>query len=160
MAAVTAEATTGMRLAMTGISDIQINETGTSELHRRHKTSLEQSDGAFLRVKVTDQLYIDRLLLTKKIEIHHHTTAEWILNQATRANVYVKTPSMSDTFGGGNGGDRYTNGLLIFSRTMKRINKKFGDHGEKIVFDIIVDDVNIKDNQVLSTFRKILDYLK
>ncbi len=152
------EATTGMRLAMTGISDIQVNETGTSELHKRHRTSLEQSDGAFLRVKVTDQLYIDRLLLTKKIDVGHHATAEWILNQAARANVFVKTPSMSDTFGGGSG-DKYTNGLLIFSRTMKRINNKFGDSGEKIVFDIVVDDLNIKDKKVLQTFRKILDYL-
>jgi len=151
--------TTGMRLAMTGTSEIKVNETGTSELHKRHKTSLEPSDNAFLRVKVTDQLYIDRLLLTKKIDVHHHMTAEWILDQATRANVFVKTPSMSGTFGGGKG-DKYTNGLLLFSRTMNRIKKKFGRTGEKLAFDIIVDDVNIKDVKALQMFRKILDHLR
>jgi len=150
---------TGMKQAMTGTSDIKINETGTRELHQRHRTALEQGEGAFLRVKVTDQLYIDRLLLTKKIDIHHHLTAEWILGQATRANVFVKTPSMNGTFGGGKG-DKYTNGLLLFSRTMNRIKKKFGDAGEKLAFDIIVDDVNIKDAKALQVFRKILDHLR
>jgi len=144
---------------MTGTFEIKVNEVGTSELHLRHKTSLEQSDNSFLRVKVTDQLYIDQLLLSKKIDVHHHMTAEWILGQATRANVFVKTPSMDIAFGGGKG-DRYTNGLLLFSRTMRRIKKKFGIEGEKIAFDIIVDDIHIQDAKKLQVFRKILDYLR
>jgi hypothetical protein len=144
---------------MIGNSEIKVNETGTVELHQRHRTALEQSDNAFLRVRVTDQLYIDQLLLTKKIDIQHHMTAEWILDQATRANIFVKTPSMDGTFGGGKG-DKYTNGLLVFSQTMRRIKKKFGNTGEKLAFDIIVDDVNIKDEKALRVFRKILDYLK
>jgi len=142
---------------MTGISDIKVNETGTNELHKRHKTSLEQGDGGFLRVKVTDQLYIDRLLLDKKIEVSHHITAEWILHQATKANVYVKTPSMDDTFGGGSG-DKYTNGLLVFSRTMNKIKKKFGEEAERIVFDIVVDDLRITDKSKISKLKEILDY--
>ena len=146
-----------MRLTMTGISDIKVNETGTNELHKRHKTSLEQGDGGFLRVKVTDQLYIDRLLLDKKIEVSHHITAEWILHQATKANVYVKTPSMDDTFGGGSG-DKYTNGLLVFSRTMNKIKKKFGKEAERIVFDIVVNDLRITDKSKISKLKKILDY--
>ena len=66
---------------------------------------------------------------------------------------------MSGTFGGGKG-DKYTNGLLLFSRTMNRIKKKFGRVGEKLAFDIIVDDVNIKDVKALQMFRKILDHLR
>jgi hypothetical protein len=149
---------TGMKQAMTGISDIQVNETGTRELHQRHRTALEQGDGAFLRVKVTDQLYIDRLLLSKKIDLQQHSTAEWILKQATQANIFVKTPSMMGSFGGGSG-DKYTNGLLIFSRTMRKIKNKFGIEAEKIVFDIIVDDLNITDKEKLKTFRRALDFL-
>mgnify|MGYP003666359817 CR=1 FL=1 len=149
---------TGMKQAMTGNSEIKINETGTRELHQRHRTALEQGEGAFLRVKVTDQLYIDRLLLSKKLDIHQHSTAEWILKQATQANVFIKTPSMTGVFGGGSG-DKYTNGLLIFSRTMRKIKNKFGVEAEKIVFDIIVEDLHITDKEKLKTLRRALDFL-
>tara|TARA_R110000744_G_scaffold4372_2_gene15900 strand:+ start:609 stop:1046 length:438 start_codon:yes stop_codon:yes gene_type:complete len=143
---------------MTGNSDIKINETGTRELHQRHKTTLEQGEGAFLRVKVTDQLYIDKLLLSKNLDLQQHSTAEWVLKQAMQANVFVKSPSMMGTFGGGSG-DKYTNGLLIFSRTMRKIKNKFGVEAEKIVFDIVVDDLNIKDKEKLKTLRRALDFL-
>tara|TARA_R110000751_G_scaffold2011_1_gene7891 strand:+ start:609 stop:1046 length:438 start_codon:yes stop_codon:yes gene_type:complete len=143
---------------MTGNSDIKINETGTRELHQRHQTTLEQGEGAFLRVKVTDQLYIDKLLLSKNLDLQQHSTAEWVLKQAMQANVFVKSPSMMGTFGGGSG-DKYTNGLLIFSRTMRKIKNKFGVEAEKIVFDIVVDDLNIKDKEKLKTLRRALDFL-
>tara|TARA_R110002051_G_scaffold261199_1_gene321108 strand:- start:1168 stop:1605 length:438 start_codon:yes stop_codon:yes gene_type:complete len=143
---------------MTGNSDIKINETGTRELHQRHRTALEQGEGAFLRVKVTDQLYIDKLLLSKNLDLQQHSTAEWVLKQAMQANVFVKSPSMMGTFGGGSG-DKYTNGLLIFSRTMRKIKNKFGVEAEKIVFDIVVDDLNIKDKEKLKTLRRALDFL-
>tara|TARA_R110002153_G_scaffold15947_3_gene56656 strand:- start:40 stop:477 length:438 start_codon:yes stop_codon:yes gene_type:complete len=143
---------------MTGNSDIKINETGTRELHQRHRTTLEQGEGAFLRVKVTDQLYIDKLLLSKNLDLQQHSTAEWVLKQAMQANVFVKSPSMMGTFGGGSG-DKYTNGLLIFSRTMRKIKNKFGVEAEKIVFDIVVDDLNIKDKEKLKTLRRALDFL-
>jgi hypothetical protein len=149
---------TGTKQAMTGNSDIKINETGTRELHQRHKTTLEQGEGAFLRVKVTDQLYIDKLLLSKNLDLQQHSTAEWVLKQAMQANVFVKSPSMMGTFGGGSG-DKYTNGLLIFSRTMRKIKNKFGVEAEKIVFDIVVDDLNIKDKEKLKTLRRALDFL-
>ena len=80
---------TGTKQAMTGNSDIKINETGTRELHQRHRTTLEQGEGAFLRVKVTDQLYIDKLLLSKNLDLQQHSTAEWVLKQAMQANVFV-----------------------------------------------------------------------
>jgi hypothetical protein len=149
---------TGTKQAMTGNSDIKINETGTRELHQRHRTALEQGEGAFLRVKVTDQLYIDKLLLSKNLDLQQHSTAEWVLKQAMQANVFVKSPSMMGTFGGGSG-DKYTNGLLIFSRTMRKIKNKFGVEAEKIVFDIVVDDLNIKDKEKLKTLRRALDFL-
>jgi hypothetical protein len=149
---------TGTKQAMTGNSDIKINETGTRELHQRHRTTLEQGEGAFLRVKVTDQLYIDKLLLSKNLDLQQHSTAEWVLKQAMQANVFVKSPSMMGTFGGGSG-DKYTNGLLIFSRTMRKIKNKFGVEAEKIVFDIVVDDLNIKDKEKLKTLRRALDFL-
>ena len=149
---------TGTKQAMTGNSDIKINETGTRELHQRHRTALEQGEGAFLRVKVTDQLYIDKLLLSKNLDLQQRSTAEWVLKQAMQANVFVKSPSMMGTFGGGSG-DKYTNGLLIFSRTMRKIKNKFGVEAEKIVFDIVVDDLNIKDKEKLKTLRRALDFL-
>ena len=149
---------TGTKQAMTGNSDIKINETGTRELHQRHRTALEQGEGAFLRVKVTDQLYIDKLLLSKNLDLQQHSTAEWVLKQAMQANVFVKSPSMMGTFGGGSG-DKYTNGLLIFSRTMRKIKNKFGVEAEKTVFDIVVDDLNIKDKEKLKTLRRALDFL-
>ena len=149
---------TGTKQAMTGNSDIKINETGTRELHQRHRTALEQGEGAFLRVKVTDQLYIDKLLLSKNLDLQQHSTAEWVLKQAMQANVFVKSPSMMGTFGGGSG-DKYTNGLLIFSRTMRKIKNKFGVEAEKIVFDIVVGDLSIKDKEKLKTLRRALDFL-
>ena len=65
---------------------------------------------------------------------------------------------MTGVFGGGSG-DKYTNGLLIFSRTMRKIKNKFGVKAEKIVFDIIVEDLHITDKEKLKILRRALDFL-
>ena len=77
---------------MTGTSEIQVNDLGTTELHKQHRVQLEPSDGAFLRGSVVDQIYIDKLLLSNELSMQQHATAEWFLNQAVKANVYVTTP--------------------------------------------------------------------
>jgi len=144
---------------MTGNSDIQVNDTGTSSLHQRHRTALEPSDGTFLRVRVIDQLFIDKLLLKKKLTLNQHYTAEWILAQAVRANVYLKTPSMEAGYSGGKTKDNYSNSLLIFSRTMKRIISKFGYGGERLVFDLVVDNLEVKDESKIKKLIEILNYM-
>ena len=144
---------------MTGSSDTQINDMGTPSLHQRHRTALEPSDGVFLRVRVTDQLFIDKLLLKKTITMDQHCTAEWILSQAVRANVYLKTPSMDSGFSGGKAKDKYSNNLLIFSRTLKRIITKFGYSGESLVFDLIVNNLEVKDEQKIKKLIEILNYM-
>lgn len=144
---------------MTGSSDAQINDMGTPSLHQRHRTALEPSEGSFLRVRVTDQLFIDKLLLNKTITMDQHYTAEWILSQAVRANVYLKTPSMDSGFSGGKAKDKYSNNLLIFSRTLKRIITKFGYSGENLVFDLIVNNLEVKDEQKIKKLIEILNYM-
>ena len=120
---------------------------------------LEQSEGAFLRVRVTDQLFVDKLLLSKKIEIKQHATAEWILNQAVRANVYLKSPSMDSGFSGGKAKDKYTNSLLILSRTLKKVSVKFGHGGERLVFDLVIDNLETRDEDKIKQLAKILTYM-
>lgn len=144
---------------MTGNSDIQVNDTGTVALHHRHRTVLEPSDGTFLRVRVTDQLFIDKLLLKKKLTLTQHHTAEGILAQAVRANVYLKTPSMEAGFSGGKAKDKYSNSLLIFSRTMKRIISKFGYGGERLVFDLVINSLEVRDDSKIKKLIEILNYM-
>tara|TARA_R110002153_G_scaffold81343_2_gene206219 strand:+ start:3738 stop:4184 length:447 start_codon:yes stop_codon:yes gene_type:complete len=144
---------------MNGSSDIQVNDMGTSSLHQRHKTVLEPSEGSFLRVRVTDQLFIDKLLLKKTITMDQHYTAEWILRQAVRANVYLKSPSMDSGFSGGKAKDKYSNNLLIFSRTLKRITTKFGYGGEKLAFDLIVNNLETNDEKQIKKLIEILIYM-
>ena len=146
---------------MTGTyrEDVKVNDLGTAEIHKRHKTSLEQSDGAFLRVRVKDQLVIDDLLLKRKIDCFHHSTAERILSQAVMANVYLKTTPMDAGVYDGNSSDRYTNHLLIFSRTLKRIITKFGYDGERLVFDVVVNNTPISNDDEVKRLKLILTYL-
>ena len=143
---------------MTGTSEIQVNDLGTTELHKQHRVQLEPSDGAFLRGRVVDQIYIDKLLLSNELSMQQHATAEWFLNQAVKANVYVTTPNFSLGFGGKKNSN-YTNHLLALSRTMRKVYKKFGAEGGRILFQTIVDNLNIKSESKMKLFKNILDYL-
>jgi|TARA_R110000803_G_scaffold163303_3_gene226926 predicted polyphosphate/ATP-dependent NAD kinase len=145
---------------MTGTyrADVRVNDLGTAEIHKRHKTSLEQSDGAFLRVRVKDQLFIDELLLKRKIDCFHHAIAEKILSEAVRASVYIKSPSM-EAGGLGSIASKYSNYLLIFSRTLKRIITKFGCDGERLVFDVVVNNTPISNDDEIKKLKEILTYL-
>jgi hypothetical protein len=85
---------------MTGtLKNKQVNDIGTAALHRRHVISLEQADSGVGRARVSDQMFIDKLLLKKSITIRHHQAAERILSQAVQAGVYLKSPDMTATFG-------------------------------------------------------------
>ena len=42
---------------------------------------------------------------------------------------------------------------------MRKIKNKFGVEAEKIVFDIIVEDLHITDKEKLKTLRRALDFL-
>jgi hypothetical protein len=143
---------------MTGTSEIQVNDLGTTELHKQHRVQLEPSDSTFLRGRVVDQIYIDKLLLSKKLSMQQHATAEWFLNQAVKANCYVTTPNFSLGFGGKQNSN-YTNHLLAFSRTMRKVSKKFGEKGSRVLFQTVVDNLKIKTTQQMKLFTDILDYL-
>ena len=144
---------------MNGTSEIKVNDLGTTELHKKHRVTLEQSDGAFLRAKVSDQIYIDKLLIDKVISLSQHATAEWFLNQAVKANIYVRTPFMGARSSGAKASDKYTNNLLVFSRTMRKVTRKFGAKGSQILFQAVVDNLKIQSAKKMETFKNILDYL-
>ena len=144
---------------MTGTFDLKINDLGTPKLHKKHRIALEPSDGAFVRAKVTNQLVIDDLLMKKKIESHHHATAEYILNQAVKASMFTKTPRLDGVSSGRSGPkNNYTNGLLNLGWTFKKITRKFGSEAATLTYNVIVNNLSIKGKQV-DIFKLILEHV-
>ena len=138
---------------------IPLNEVGTKELHERHKVDLELPDGEKIgRARILDQTFMDKLLLEKKIELRHHLVAEAIYDQAVSAGMFVKTPDMVSSFGHTKK-DRYTNALLRFSRTMRKIREDFGYEGESLVNELIINDRPTKNKEKIEFLVVILDHL-
>ena len=138
---------------------IPLNEVGTKELHERHKVDLELPAGEKIgRARILDQTFMDKLLLEKKIELRHHLVAEAIYDQAVSAGMFVKTPDMVSSFGHTKK-DRYTNGLLRFSRIMRKIREDFGYEGEGLVNELIINDRPTKNKEKIEFLVVILDHL-
>ena len=66
-----------MKDPASGTSDLVVNDVGSPRLHERHRVILEKEEGEVVsRARVTDQLEIDRLLLSGKIDTVEHKSAE------------------------------------------------------------------------------------
>ena len=144
----------------TGDPPAIINDIGTKEIHQKHSTSLELAEGEKVsRVKIKDQLFIDKLLMKDLIDLKQHRTAEWILSVATQAGIYLKTPSMSGVFGNTPKDAMFTNSLMRFARMFRKIMDGFGVEGERVVHQIIIDDSETENQDDIELLKKILDYM-
>ena len=142
-----------------GEDNVPLNDICNKELHEKHSVGLEAPEGEKIgRAKVLDQPFMDRLLLEKKIEVRHHVVAEAIYSQAIAAGMFVKTPDMVSVFGYTKK-DRYTNALLMYSRTMKGIRERFVLKGERIVNDLIINDRATDKPEKIKFLVQILEYL-
>ena len=134
-----------------------VNEVGTKELHARHRLKIEDGE-IFARARVTDQTFVDKLLLKKVIEIHHHSAAERLVEQAVTAGMFVRTPNWS-SIPGNSRKDAYTNGLLRYSRTLKYVEKTLGRDAVEILERVVVMDSGTQDQEELKTVIACLDLL-
>jgi len=126
-------------------------------LHARHRLKIEDGE-IFARARVTDQTFVDKLLLKKVIEIHHHSAAERLVEQAVTAGMFVRTPNWS-SIPGNSRKDAYTNGLLRYSRTLKYVEKTLGRDAVEILERVVVMDSGTKDQEELKTVIACLELL-
>jgi hypothetical protein len=121
-----------------GNNELPLNEVGTREMHERHRIELEAGE-IFARGRVTDQTFVDRLLLKKLIEIHHHSAAERLVQEAIKAGMFVRSPNWTG-IPGNNRKDAYTNGLLRYSRTLRFVRTRLGHEAVPILVKVVVED--------------------
>ena len=138
-------------------SDLPVNDSGTKSLHEKHKIALEQSDSKFARAKVKDQLFVDYLLMEDILTLEEHINAEALLDLATKAGVYLKSPDFGriTTALEGKPSDIYSSSLMRWSRREKKISKKFGDLGVEIVRDHVLLDVWTRQEQRVALLKTI-----
>ena len=141
----------------TGTSELPFNEVGTRELHDRHRIKIEDGD-TFARARVTDQTFVDRLLLRKIIEIDQHQAAERLVQQALTAGMFVRTPNWA-SIPGQHRKETYTNGLLRYSRTLRFVQQNLGYEAASILVRIVVEDRGTEDEEELQVVISCLELL-
>ena len=141
----------------TGTSELPLNEIGTRELHERHRIKVEDGD-AFARARVTDQTFVDKLLLRKIIEIYHHQAAERLTQQAVTAGMFVRTPNWA-AIPGNHRTDAYTNGLLRYARTLRHIQRNLGHEAASLLVRVVVEDHGTSDEKELQVVISCLELL-
>ena len=124
---------------MTG-SEPLVNEIGSRELHKKHSVGFEDADNGFLRLRIKDQLFVDKLLLDDHIDTDQHKEAERILGIAQSANVYIKSPNMEAVASEGGKPEMMTSGLMRLRGILKAIQKKHGDIGVEVLYRHVIED--------------------
>jgi hypothetical protein len=149
----------GETATTTSPSDLPVNEIGNRSLHARHSVALEESDSKFARAKVKDQLFVDYLLMEDLLTVQQHANAEHLLATAVSAGVYLKSPKMDSiiTAYGEGAPDMYSSGLMRWSRSEKRIRKRWGDEGVKVVYDHVILDIWTRQQERIATLGEILE---
>jgi len=143
---------------MTSHSNLPVNDIGTKSLHEKHHVVLEQSDSKFARAKVKDQLFVDYLLMEDIITVDQHVNAEALLDLATKAGAYLKSPDFGriTTALAGKPSDIYSSSLMRWGRREKKIKKKFGNLGVEIVRDHVLLDLWTRQEQRIVLLKAIL----
>jgi len=134
-------------------------DVGNPKLHERHDVVLEKTDGEVVsKARVTDQLEIDRLLLTDKITSLEHKAAEYMLQVFVDAGVFVKTVNMNVISSGRFAKSNYDYGLLRFRDTAGVIEDAVGEDAAVMVFNAIAKDLPVLANE-LPFFRLAMQAL-
>ena len=71
-------------------------ESGTPEHRKKKKIKVESLDprGLFRRSRVTDQVWIDDLLISRRLTLPQFSAAEMYLELLCRSGVFIKSPSL------------------------------------------------------------------
>lgn len=140
-------------------SHSDLNEVGNRGTHEQHVVALESSDSAFMRGRVKDQRFIDRLLMSDVITLDQHAHGERYLQLAVSASVYLTSPNFSGIVGGNSKTNTtiYSSGLMKWHREEKKIRKKWGDEGVVIIHDHVVMDVWTDDDKKIEFLIRILN---
>jgi hypothetical protein len=139
-----------MKQKKTGTYKQKVNDLGNSGTHKKHKVVLEQSeDSKFVRGRVSDQLYIDRLLLADQIDLVEHKAAEYVLKVFVSAGVYVRTPDMSALSVSGGRKDKYTHGLLKMKDLCEYLAAEVGEDEALMICQSIVKDTPLNPEELL-----------
>ena len=71
-------------------------ESGTPEHRRKKKIKIEKLDprGLFRRSRVTNQVWIDELLIARRLTLPQFSAAEMYLELLCRSGVFIKSPSL------------------------------------------------------------------
>ena len=101
---------------------------------------------------------MDRLLLRKIIEIHHHQAAERVIEQAVTAGMFVRTPNWA-AIPGNHRKDAYTNGLLRYARTLRFVQRNLGHEATSLLVRVVIEDQGTEDEDELGVVIGCLELL-
>lgn len=125
------------------------NDIGTAQVHRRHSVSLEQIEGEPIgRAKINDQTMIDGLLLNDSIDLDQHRAAEYLMNAAYKAGLFVKTIDMT-SFGGQKAKNVYNYGLVKFGEIVKVMTGEITEKGSDMVVRVVCEDRPVSDDELI-----------
>lgn len=127
--------------ATTARSSGSSTDLGTPEIHKRKSVMIE--GGSLPRARVMDQSAFDTLLLKGKITLAQHQAAEYFLEQASRANVFVKSVNFEGASTAGNPSRDHYNGLLPYSRTVRLVTQKLGRTHAYILHEVVCADKDV-----------------
>jgi len=133
-----------MKEKVTGTSSKDVvNDVGNPMLHERHRVVLEKDDGEVVsRARVTDQLMIDKLLITGLITDMEHKAAEYLLQVMVDAGAFVRgidlesAPSASGRFKR----NTFTHSLLKLRDICNLLEEIVGEESTGIIIQCVATD--------------------
>mgnify|MGYP003677945118 FL=1 len=132
------------------------NDIGTAQVHRRHSVSLEQIEGEPIgRAKINDQMMIDTLLMNDSIDLDQHRAAEYLMDAAFKAGMFIKTPDLT-SFGGSKPKNIYNYGLVKFGEITKVLAGEITEAGSDMVVRVVCEDQPVNADE-LTLLRVGLD---
>jgi hypothetical protein len=141
-----------MKDPASGTSDLVVNDVGSPRLHERHRVILEKEEGEVVaRARVTDQLQIDRLLLSGKIDTVEHKSAEFLLDVLGRAGAFVRSVNLKGAPSTDKGSGRYNN-LLLLRDIVNCMSDSVGREAAEMIVGAILLDRAVLGNE-LPVFR-------
>ena len=131
-------------------------DLGTDEIRKQHSVMVE--GGAVARAKVMDQMIWDRYLMDGLITMVEHQACEYLLDQASKAGIFVKSPNMLGTRDGKK--DYTPTGIFPFGRTLKIVEKRYGHHHSYVVCEVVCFNWDVSESKTnLKALKQSLNWI-
>ena len=142
-------------------SEASMYDLGTKEVHQRHRVVVGSVRGNRERAHVADQMVFDGYLIDGLLTLAQHQACEYILNQASKAGIYVSTPDLSGGTGGGEHGPKGPRDAVIrFGRTMDIVRSRFGEYASYLVEEVVCHNWDVSsDDKKMKVLRDGLDQI-